>query len=176
MKYLSLPITNNRGAVIILGLLTLAVLSLLGTAAMTTSRTEIQIAGNEKASKEAFYTSEVSLKVGEKVVEDLLLRLELNEEDIAGHWGQGAQPAWDALSWADSDSVALDSQDIPSGFEDIAVVPRYTVEQRTFIRDSLTTGIGVPTGVYEFNVTGHGTGSASTSQVVVQTIYAKRYN
>ena len=34
----------------------------------------------------------------------------------------------------------------------VAVPPRYTIEERDFRRDSLTTGIGVPTGVYLFTV------------------------
>lgn len=169
-------ITNDQGSALVIGLLTLALLSLLGSAATTTSRTESQIAGNDKVHKEAFYATEIGLTKGEMVVENLATRYDLDEENIKGHYGQGEQPAWSDLEWNDDYSVAVNSADIPTGLAHIAAAPRYTIEERDFRRDSLTTGIGVPTGVYRFNVSAHGNGSTSKAETLLQTIYAKRYN
>jgi Tfp pilus assembly protein PilX len=176
-----LAIMNDRGSALVIGLLTLALLSLLGSASTTTSRTEIQIAGNDKAYKEAFYTAEVGLTTGEMVVEKLLNRTDLAEQDTAGHYGEAGsedpQPGWRALAWDDTDSVKVATDDIPSGLANHGALARYTIAQRNFIRDSLTTGIGVPTGRYNFNITGLGTSTSKhAAETVLQTIYAKRYD
>jgi Tfp pilus assembly protein PilX len=174
-------VRNNRGATLIAGLLTLVLLSLIGLAATSTSRMEVQISGNDKLYKEAFYTAEFGVTRGETVIEALLSRVDLNEGSIEGHYAQDTQPAWYDLAWTTDDSVQLAPDSIPSGIK-MAVPPRYTIEQRSFTRDSLTTGIGVPTGVYRFNVTARGVVSRPNSEedvlseVVLETVYAKRFN
>jgi Tfp pilus assembly protein PilX len=180
MQRRAFAITNDRGSALVIGLLTLALLSLLGSAATTTSRTEIQIAGNDKSYKEAFYTAEVALTAGEMVVEKLLTRAALDEEDTPGHYGEpgsaDAQPDWHDMTWDDTDSAKVVTDDMPSGLAEHGAVARYTIAQRNFIRDSLTTGMGPPTGIYNFNVTGLGTGnSTNAAETALQTIYSKRY-
>ena len=170
-------IDNRRGSALIIGLLTLVVLSLIGTISTTTSSIEVQIAGNEKTYQEAFYASEFSLSVGEMIVERLLAREGLDENNTIGHYGAKTQPNWDVLNWDNTDSIAVANAEIPVDFANIiAALPRYVVEERRFIPDSLVVGFGAPTGIYQFNVTATGIGGASTSQAVLQTIYAKRYN
>jgi type IV pilus assembly protein PilX len=166
---------NTRGATLVIGLLTLVLLSLIGLAATSTSRMEVQISGNDKLYKEAFYAAEFGVARGETVLEALLSRTDLNEDSVSGHYAQNTQPAWYDLDWTDTDSVQLAADSIPTGMK-VAVPPRYTIEQRTFTRDSLTTGIGVPTGVYQFNVSARGVGSSPNSEVVLETVYAKRFN
>ena len=166
---------NNRGATLVIGLLTLVLLSLIGLAATSTSRMEVQISGNDKLYKEAFYAAEFGAARGETVLEALLSRVDLNEGSVPGHYAQNTQPAWYDLDWTNDDSVQLAANSIPSGMK-VAVLPRYTIEQRNFTRDSLTTGIGVPTGVYQFNVSARGVGSSPNSEVVLETVYAKRFN
>jgi Tfp pilus assembly protein PilX len=175
-----LVIMNDRGSALVIGLLTLALLSLLGSASTTTSRTEIQIAGNDKAYKEAFYTAEVGLTAGEMVVEQLLNRTDLAEQDTAGHYGEAGsekeQPDWHSQSWED-EAVQVATGAIPSGLANHGARPRYTIAQRNFIRDSLTMGIGVPTGRYNFNIIGLGTSThKNPAKTFLQTIYAKRYD
>ena len=65
---------------------------------------------------------------------------------------------------------------VPSGMSHVAAPPRYTIEERDFRRDSLTIGIGVPTGVYLFTVKAHGTGANKAAEVLLESIYAKHYN
>lgn len=174
-----MAITNDRGSVLVIGLLTLALLSLLGAAATTTSRTEIQIAGNDKSYKEALYTAEVALTAGEMVVEQLLQRVDLDEESIDGHYGEddAEQPAWnDPAAWDDEHSVKMATDAMPTGLAALDTTARYTVAQRSFTRDSLTMGIGAPTGLYTFTISGRGSASKETAETVLQTIYSKRYD
>jgi Tfp pilus assembly protein PilX len=165
---------DNHGSVLVTGVLALVLLSLIGIAATTTSRTEVQISGNDKVSKEAFYAAEFGLTIGETVLQGLLTRAELNEGSTPGHYAAG--PLWSAMQWNSTDSVEVSASSLPDDFSS-PIRPRYTIAQRRFNRDSLTTGIGVPTGVYHFDVTAQGTGgSATASEVILRSVYARRYD
>jgi type IV pilus assembly protein PilX len=166
---------HDRGSVLVIGMLTLVLLSLIGLSSTTSSRIESEISGNDKVHKESFFAAEFGLTSGEMTVEALLTRVALNEGSTPGHYGQGDQPDWYALQWDDADTIEV-LTDLPSGLEHVAAPPRYTLEQRNFKRDSLTVGIGVPTGIYNFNVSARGTGSDANTETVLQTIYAKRFN
>jgi Tfp pilus assembly protein PilX len=89
------------------------------------------------------------------------------------------QAAWNEINWNNYDSIEVSGANIPTwldGLKKLGVRPRYTLAQRDFTRDSLTTGIGVPTGVYHFNVTAQGTGGSTASEVILRSVYAKRYD
>ena len=51
---------NEEGAVLVLCLITLVLLTLIGVSATTTSRLEVEISGNDKTYKEAFYAAEMA--------------------------------------------------------------------------------------------------------------------
>jgi Tfp pilus assembly protein PilX len=175
MSYMYFALANNRGATLVIGLLTLALLSLIGIAATSTSRMEVQIASNDKQYKEAFYAAEFGVTWGETALEALLSRVDFNEETVAGHYAQGTRPDWHYLNWNSSDSIQLAVDGIPEEMK-VAAPPCYTIEQRGFTRDSLTTGIGVPTGIYQFNISSRGVGGNLSSEVVIETVYAKRFD
>ena len=94
MDHTVAALSNNRGATLIIGLLTLVLLTLIGIAATSTSRMEVQIAGNDKMFKEAFYAAEFGLTNGENTLEELLSRVDLDEGSVPGHYGQGTQDPW----------------------------------------------------------------------------------
>ena len=52
---------NEKGAVLVIALMLLAVLPVLGVAALNTTTTEIRISGNEKVYKQAFYSAEAGI-------------------------------------------------------------------------------------------------------------------
>ncbi len=58
MTRLNSPLANDRGAALIVSILILALLTVIGISATTTSTIEVQIAGNEKAGDVAFYRAE----------------------------------------------------------------------------------------------------------------------
>jgi Tfp pilus assembly protein PilX len=165
---------NEAGVVLVLCLVTLAVLTLIGVSTTTTSRLEGEISGNDKTYKEAFYAAEISLIAGETVLNSLLSRIELNEGAMPGRYVKGTQPAWKQLVWDSAHSAVVSP--IPQGMNHVAAPPRYTLEEREFRRDSLTIGIGVPTGIYLFTVKGQGTGANKAAEVLLESIYAKPYN
>jgi type IV pilus assembly protein PilX len=175
MYHTRATLRNSQGATLIIGLLTLVLLSLIGIAATTTSRMEVQIAGNDKMYKEAFYAAEFGVTQGEAALEALLSRTELNEDSVVGHYAQGNRPALEDLQWDTSDSVKVPAANLPDALK-VAAPPNYTIVQRRFTDDSLTRGIGVPTGVYQFRVASRGVGSNPTAESIIETIYAKRFD
>ena len=61
---------NENGSVMVLALIMLALLTLLGIAATTTSTIEIQVAGNEKLYKENFYRAEAAVMENAQRIKD----------------------------------------------------------------------------------------------------------
>lgn len=53
-------LSNEQGSVLIVSLLTLALLTLLGVAATTTTTSDMHVSGNEKSYKLAFYAAEAA--------------------------------------------------------------------------------------------------------------------
>jgi len=62
---------NEKGAVFITALFVLLLLTIIGIAAITTTTTDLQIAGNQKLHSMAFYAAEAGIEVGRELLDDL---------------------------------------------------------------------------------------------------------
>jgi Tfp pilus assembly protein PilX len=62
---------NEKGSVFITALFVLLLLTIIGIAATTTSRTDLQIAGNQKIHSLAFYAAEAGIEMGRTLLNDL---------------------------------------------------------------------------------------------------------
>ena len=179
---------QETGAALVIGMLTLALLTVIGVAATNTGTLESEIAGNEKAHQQAFYASELALVAGESIVETLASRATLNEGSTAGRYTQGALTFnattaqlgktiggyWQPLQWNSSDSAAMIN--LPDGLSQLGAAPRYTIQPRGFRSDSLGRGIAYgETGIYYFTIAALGTGGDKAANVLLETVYAKRY-
>lgn len=191
---------GESGAVLILSLLLLMVLTLLGVAALTNSRIELQLAANDRAHKQALAAADVALAIGETVVESWTDPAELDEDADAddGHYGIGEQPAWGHLKWdAACDgppdaclggSEAVPAADLPAGAVYVlhspqTLLPRYTIERLPTVPDSYVSGVQYygPRETTYFRVSARGIGPTGVfggqpSRVILQSIYAKRFN
>ena len=171
MRSRALLSRNEDGIVLVLCLITLIVLTLIGVSTTTTSRLEVEISGNDKTAKEAFYAAEVALTVGETVVESLLARADLDEDTTPGHYTKLNLNEWQTLVWDNTHSVVVGT--VPSGLK-VAAPPRYVIGEWTWVRHDLR--FGPLTGVCEFDITAHGTGSSAASETILQSVYAKQFN
>lgn len=81
---------NEKGAVFITGLLIVLVLTVLGTAAMMSTATELKIASNDRSSKRAFYLAEAGL-------EDARSRLQLGASASPISDNHPTNTAWEAF-------------------------------------------------------------------------------
>jgi hypothetical protein len=62
-------LSNERGAVLVIALLMLVVLTMIGISASTTSTFELEFSGNDKLSKMAFYQSDGGTEAGSELIE-----------------------------------------------------------------------------------------------------------
>jgi Tfp pilus assembly protein PilX len=95
-------LSNEKGSVIVVAMIILALLTLIGVSAVTTSTTEVNIAANDQLNKMMFYTADAGSEVGRQMLNSL----------------KAANPgAWDLLlsgatfTWRDSNgnSVAVNN-------------------------------------------------------------------
>ena len=69
MKTLIKPINNENGSAIVLALIILAVLTIIGISASTTTTIELKIVRNERILQQNFYTAEASVYEGAQRIE-----------------------------------------------------------------------------------------------------------
>jgi len=184
---------NEAGSILVIAMVSLALLTVIGIAAITTGNLESEISGNEKTYQEAFYSAELGLVGGQTIIEALPNRGALQEGTIPGRYASGtlrfnetafqlekqgdAPSVWQPLGWDDTDSGKVDSTAVPDGLKRGAVVPHHVIEAGEFIPDTFAIGIAYGrSGVYRFNVSARGTGSSPAAHALLESIYAKRFD
>ena len=160
-----------HGAVLVVGLFTLALLTLIGTASTTTSRTDITISGNNRVLQESFYIAESALIEGEEKAKEITRDNTYPEVD--GFYEKGEQSSWESLDWNENDSFEFDIESILPGKNAAATLPRFTIERRALDHDSKKLG-SVPKGKHLFNITASASGSNINSRSVLRSILVIR--
>jgi len=103
-------IRHEHGAALVISLLLLAVLFVVGTGALTTSRIETQIASSDTHGKQVLLAAEYALAVGENTVQQAWSESALVDRltSLSGHlYGKQQQPAWDKCLWDERDSIDI---------------------------------------------------------------------
>ncbi len=165
---------QQRGAVLIISLIMLLVLTIIGVNAMRTTMLEEKMAGNLRDKNLAFQAAESALRDGEDLFENLVATSSF--DGTAGRLGSADTDPdfFDSATWSNSDSIEY-SGTMP----DVAAPPRYIVK---FIKrvegDSgslKVSGYGNDRAstVSNFRVTAKGTGKTSTSTALLQAYYGK---
>lgn len=190
---------NQRGAVLVVTLILLLVLTVLGMTAVRTTFLEERMARNELDRAIALEGAELALREAERRID---AEVSLQHEQLCSEAGSGNcsdivylhpdedlsfggiakdtfADAVDELSLAqwqqhgqfvDADNDSV--ADLPAGAGE---PPRYLVREVRFIPDSLNRGHGVPPGRYLYEVSAIGFGSNSNIQVVLQSTFIRRY-
>jgi type IV pilus assembly protein PilX len=174
---------NQRGAILVVSLLLLLVMTLLAVVTMRAGTLEERMAGNARDANLSFQSSEAGARAGEGMLGLEVMRerpetcgtigdclvlekgtLEASEVDLR------SQPAsW----WADrAEPYSTEGgHDIGKVVED----PRFLIEQIGFLPDSLRVGDGVPAGRTYFRITARAVGGTEVAQTIVQTTYTRRF-
>ncbi|HEY5673449.1 MAG TPA: PilX N-terminal domain-containing pilus assembly protein [Malonomonas sp.] len=161
------PLDNEDGAVLIVGLMILVVLSLLGVTTMQTSTIEEKMANNMGQRQFAFQAAEAGLREA--------------EARLAGLGGidptlpiltpaaPAAAPLWTTANrWTTTN--ALTGSQLGSGIAGVAEQPRYIVELLQEIpegEEPLEADVPVTTETM-YRVTSRGVGGVSTAEVILQ--------
>lgn len=177
---LRLPPRQQRGAVLIISILLLLIMTLIGVTAMSTTSLEEKMAGNMRDKNIALQAAEAGLEDGEAWV--AVLGSEPAETTTCGTapcdvWALNALPdlSSQSHSWWLSNAREYGTSgtnDIP----EVATDPRYIIEAQSFVPDNLDSGQNPPTGKSIYRVTARGTGGSNDAQVILQTTFVKRFN
>jgi type IV pilus assembly protein PilX len=181
MKNLVTPFEQQRGVVMIIGLIMLLLLTVIGLASIRGTSLQESMTGNMRDHNLAFQSAESALRVGEEV---------LNAPTIPSFTGTtvGYYPdlmlsgatftrpiTWTKTEWA-ARSVQLPA----STLSNIVEAPRYAIEKLAVTVTAATQGGGIdsesrdksPDAIY-FRVTSRGLGGTADSEVIVQSTFVR---
>jgi type IV pilus assembly protein PilX len=177
--------SGQKGAVLVVSLVLLAVLTMLGVTGMMSTSLEEKMAGNTRDRNVAFQAGETGLRDAEGWIATLV-----NEPDPDSTASEGVYDALgldlaaqNATWWTDASHAKTYGDDSgASALAGVATQPRYVIEYRAFVPDSFDVGFATPTGRTFYTVTARGTGAQADAggdaitTTVLQTRYAKRFN
>ena len=171
---------GQNGAVLIVSLFILLIMTLVGVTSMSTTSLEEKMAGNMRDKNTALQASEAALEDGEGWLASL--GAEPSDTTSCGSppcdvWVLNVLPdlASQSQSWWQSNAREYGA----SGSKDISDVntdPYYVVEAQQYVRDNLDAGQNPPTGRNFYRVTARGTGGTDDAQTILQSTFVKRFN
>ena len=177
--------TGQQGSVLVLCLLFLLVLTVLGIAATTNTLVQERMAGGERDMNLAFQAAESGLRGGEVWLQQQLVQPIPKDgpcTPACDVWIKGDVPDLildvnnptppPVLDWVND---AREYGQPLIGLTANEVKPRYVIEYEDFEPDSLTVGIGVPTGRTLYKVSARGRGANTRYASKDQSIYARQF-
>jgi type IV pilus assembly protein PilX len=166
---------RQRGAVLVIGLIFLAMLTLMGVAAYSVATQEEKMSGNARDLKRAFEAAESSLRDCEGVIGGFG---SLPTFDGTGGMYPAAatnQPSvWESVNWTSAGAVRI----LASALPDVRQQPRCMVEQLVTIDGKPADGAQsgpqqlIPEVVYRITSQGYGTYASTTA--MVQSTYRRQ--
>lgn len=151
---------DNRGFILPIALMILVILSLLGSAAIVTTTTDMEIAGNEKQYQMAFYTADGGADLAPRVIRDTI-----DAYDEPAYTGSGVSVRNgfldELLNFATSYNDG--STDSPLNNPDIQISNLTTTHTVSIDVDTNPTTIIMPGGGVEFGSGFEGIGGGASS-------------
>ena len=179
MKNKVTSLTSQSGVVLVVSLVMLLLLTLIGLTGTQVTSLEEKMASNSRDQNLAFQAAESALRGGEAQI-DTIVSLNafngnnglLGEDDLKHDFSL-------STTWSSN----ANSIQFNSGLTQIATQPRYFIKFLTTGLDNTGANInlngygGANAGgaVSYFTVTSHGTGGQDSSQIYLQSHYAKRF-
>lgn len=167
-------IHNQRGAVLIVSLMILVILTLLGITAMQTTTFQEKMAGNMRSRELSFQAAEGALREGEAVIEAgglIDFKAVANSKGLYLAPAAGTDPWWSRLNWDSTDSVLI-GYDIAG----TAGRPRYIIEDlgaaKTGSFVNLAAGVPQPASRH-YRITARGVGGTAGVVAILQSTYVR---
>ena len=183
--------SKQKGAVLIISLVLLLVMTLLGLSSMQSTSLEERMAGNERHANVAFQAAEAALRAGEGWLNGQNSAPDDAADGSSTVWTLDApelMPAtpsssdpwwkeWDDTGWATYGTVYTGTLSLASDINLNNARPRFVIEQIGVVSDgSLTIGTQNDFGGRSFyQVTSRGTDVSGRIQVLLRSTYARRY-
>jgi type IV pilus assembly protein PilX len=172
----------QRGAILIMCLIFLTVLTLMAVTGMDTSVTEERMAGNMQDYNQAFEAAEVAMEEAEAWLGDQLDMPTANNTGTAEVWTEdGPDPDTDSVSWwAERDATWWNANaESVSGLQQVAQQPQYVIEEYFVSTDgqAMNQGNGDPPPTRVLHrITARGVGSSGDAEVLLQSTYVRPYD
>ncbi len=190
MTYNSFSISSRQsGAVLVVSLLLLLIMTVLALGASQATRMQERMAGNARSQDLAFQSAEAGLRAGERLIDNPALTAApvpcasgkcqvyelgvLTEKLNLTYSDQAFQPTtwWKTHAWDYAESSEI------SGPEMASADPTFYIEELEEVPDSLSIPpTGPPPSRMYYRVTSRGEGGTASSQVVLQSTFARRFN
>ena len=164
---------NQRGWVLVVGLVILVMLTILSMALMKTTRLEEKMAGATRDMNLSFQAAETALRGAENFIEAQTLESTFDDNTIVdGIYSQAEDEPGNLFTvvWDDANSEA-----IAGALEGVTSSPRYMIKKLKKIGESnLTiTGYGDAPPPTVFRVTVRGTGGTNNRATLLRSHYSK---
>jgi len=166
---------RQSGAVLIMSLLILFLLTIIGLSAMSRSTMDEKMTSNMRDKQVAFEAAEYALRQGESVVANLATPSSFNQSN--GLYGlYDTEPDYSASgTWTSNASVP-----VGTSISGAKTQPRYFAKiiSEVQAKGSAANISGYPGSVattYYIRITARGTGISDNSQVILREIYAKEF-
>ena len=179
------PLKSQSGAVLIVGLIMVLLMTIVGLAAIRGSSLQEMMASNLRDRNLAFQAAEAGLRAGESRVRPEVEVLPPFDSTQAGFQPDLNQPTrtpvvqWDAADWASGTHSMLTAMGL-----DVASQPRYVVEQLVVsaLEAAAAEGSGIDLASMDgagvippelFRITSRGVGGTTDADAVVQSVYKR---
>jgi type IV pilus assembly protein PilX len=173
--------SRQDGAILVVSLLLLLVMTLLGLTAMQVTRMEERMAGNSRDISLAFQAAEAGLRDAEDRIRVMTTRPAACSAGPCAVWQRTTPVATLPTDLHDQPKswwVGKAQEYGAAGTQQMTEVtqdPLSITQEQGFIPDSLTTGHGPPEGRDFYRVTSHSFGATETARAVLESTYTRRF-
>jgi len=175
---------HQQGVVLAVGLIMLAVVTLLAVTSMQSSGLQEQMSNNVKDKMTAFEAAESAIRAAEQYLDSGVLNLGAFDNDESdGLLANLYDEVWNEIDW-ETDAVEVDNVVVIDGTEDtqggVRSKPRYVIQHigpvvsdtdRILNVDSSYQARGTEALIQMFKITARGTGGSDNTQVVLEAMY-----
>jgi type IV pilus assembly protein PilX len=167
------PNRVQRGAVLVVGLIFLSLMTLIGVTAFTVATQEERIAGNTRDRNRAFEAAEAALRECERYLSGAVPPVFSDDGTVdRGMYtppAYGAKDRWETINWSTDPARVL------TGRAGVAEQPRCIVQRMATVRSSNASQraeLPQPTA-WSYQVTARGVGANPFTTVLLQTSYVR---
>ncbi len=164
---------QQRGVVLVTGLIFLVILTLLGTTALQGTVLEEKMAGNLRDETLALQAAEAALRSGEIFLEQVTLPVFAGSEGLY-HYASANTAAPDPKNWGSWESIGLVAG---SSMDGVASQPRYIIEQLVSVPQQGNKGSAQQSGTSPddemFRIIARGVGGTASAVVILQSTYRR---
>ncbi|MCI0400643.1 MAG: PilX N-terminal domain-containing pilus assembly protein [Gammaproteobacteria bacterium] len=164
---------QQKGAVLIVSIIVLLVLTLISVTAMQTTSLEEKMAGNMRNKNLAFQAAEASLRAGEGYLSGATL------DSFDGTNGlyqpyTGSEQRWEIVDWYTPANVRTYDEDLDGGdLNDLASMPTYIIEELSVEETGGSLEAGTVHDGKLYRVTSRGVGGTANAMVMLQSVFRR---